>query len=535
MIRVVRAPAGRLVAAVLAFLFVIDAAASATARRASARPAVPSAQGLTQAAGLVRTYGLILDARFDEADRAVRQGCEGALPLPCQVLGTAALWWRIQMDPGNRSLDQTLRSAVDQTIAGADAWTVREPRRGEAWFYLGAAYAVRVQLRALRGERLAAARDGKRIKEALERALALDPGLDDAYFGIGMYHYLADVAPAALKFLRILLLLPGGNRQQGLAEMLQARDRGALLRGEAAYQLHLMFLWYESQPERAVMLLRELRARYPHNPLFLVRLAEVQDAYFHNAAESLAAYDTLLADARAGRVGLPALAEGWARLGAAAQLEQLAETDRAIELLKPLVDARATVPYGAAARAALGLGRAHDRLGDRARAVAAYTLAVTMAPRDDPDNVRASANDQLRRTPDPVRAEAYRLSLEGWRLVERGAWAPAIAALQRSVDRNGADPVAHYRFGRALAGRDAGDARALAEFETTIRTRPVPDAILAAAHLEAGRTLETRGDRSRALEMYHAASRVRGADGRTRDAAAKAIARLRPPLADARF
>ncbi len=67
----------------------------------------------------------------------------------------------------------------------------------------------------LRGERLAAARDGKRIKDALERALALDPGLQDAYFGLGLYHYYADVAPADPKMLRWLLLLPGGDRARG--------------------------------------------------------------------------------------------------------------------------------------------------------------------------------------------------------------------------------------------------------------------------------------------------------------------------------
>jgi hypothetical protein len=67
----------------------------------------------------------------------------------------------------------------------------------------------------LRRERLSAARDGKRIKEALERALTLDPRLQEAYFGIGLYHYYADVAPTAAKMLRWLLLLPGGDKAQG--------------------------------------------------------------------------------------------------------------------------------------------------------------------------------------------------------------------------------------------------------------------------------------------------------------------------------
>ena len=63
-----------------------------------------------------------------------------------------------------------------------------------------------------------------------------DPTLTDAHFGIGLYHYYADVVPAPLKVLRFLLLLPGGDREKGLREMQQARERGQLLRGEADFQ-----------------------------------------------------------------------------------------------------------------------------------------------------------------------------------------------------------------------------------------------------------------------------------------------------------
>src|SRR5439155_25963346 len=144
------------------------------------------------------------------------------------------------------------------TIAANEAWTRREPQRAEAWFYLAGAYAPRAQWRVLRGERIAAALDGKKIKDALERALQLDPTLNDAYFGIGLYHYYADVAPAAAKILRWLLLLPGGDRAKGLQEMLQAHERGELLRGEADYQLHLVYLWYEHKPGQALDLLETL-------------------------------------------------------------------------------------------------------------------------------------------------------------------------------------------------------------------------------------------------------------------------------------
>ena len=92
-------------------------------------------------------------------------------------------------------------------------------------YSMGGAYGARGQWRVLRGQVLSAARDGKRIKDALERSLALDPALLDAYFGIGLYHYYAAVAPTAAKMLRWLLLLPGGDRATGLREMVEPMVR----------------------------------------------------------------------------------------------------------------------------------------------------------------------------------------------------------------------------------------------------------------------------------------------------------------------
>ena len=101
---------------------------------------------------------------------------------------------------------------------------------------------------------LAAARDGKRIHDALQQAIKLDPSLGDAYFGLGLYHYYAAIAPRAARILSALLFLPGGDRAGGLKEMEQTRSKGMLLRGEADYQLHLIYLWYERQPTTALRL-----------------------------------------------------------------------------------------------------------------------------------------------------------------------------------------------------------------------------------------------------------------------------------------
>ncbi len=343
------------------------------------------------------------------------------------------------------------------------------------------------------------------------------------------------MAPTAFKILRFLLLLPGGNRQQGLAEMVKARERGELLRGEAEYQMHLLYLWYEDQPDKAMALLRELRANYPHNPLFLARIADVEDVYYHDAVASLASYETLLREARARRVGMPESAEVTAEIGIGVELDALAQTDLAITHLKNVVDARPTVPQGALSRAALALGKAYDRMGDRDQAIESYRLAISSAGPDQSESVRTAANNELRRPQNAGRREAYRLSLEGLREYERGLLPHAETLLARSIELNPADPVAHYRLGLVLQAQDDKAVRALEQFELTIRARPgAPASILASAYYEAGRVLESRGDRARALEMYQSVQRVAGAEPRTRDAAAKSLARLRGPSSRAR-
>ena len=356
--------------------------------------------GLTAGPQLARVYDAILDARFDQIPGLLTQTCGPTLAPPeaCQLLDVVALWWQIQLDPKNRVHDERFRTRSDAVIATIEAWTEREPKRAEAWFYLGGAYGARAQWRVLREERLAAARDGKRIKNSLEQALALDPSLQDAYFGIGLYHYYADVAPAALRMLRWLLLLPGGDRVQGLEEMLRARKDGQLLQSEADYQLHLIYLWYEKQPQRALQLLRDLRDRHPRNPLFPQLIADVQDVYLHDLQAGRETWQSLLEAAQARRVAEPEMSEAAARFGLAGLLDRLSDSESALPHLRTIVEMKPASPLGIVARAQLQLGQTLDHLGRR-------TEALDRVSRGDRQHAcRRSRSDRERRESGNARA-----------------------------------------------------------------------------------------------------------------------------------
>lgn len=483
-------------------------------------------RGLTAGARVAAAYDAILAGRFDEWPSIAAVTCPPAPVTACQVLELAALWWQIQVDYESRRYDATFIAKANSAVAAAEAWTSREPERAEAWFYRGAAYGARAQWRVLRGEHLAAARDGKRIKDTLERALALDPAMHDAWFGIGLYHYYADVAPTAAKILRVLLLLPGGDRKQGLAEMQRARKDGALLHGEIDYQLHILDLWYEKEPRRALSLLESLRKQYPLNPHFTQTIAEVQDTYLHDISASLHTWQELAEAARAGRVRQSAMALTSARLGTALQLDRLFETDAAITQLREVIANAPAAPADAMARARLQLGDTLNRMGLRTDAETEYRAVIAAPPQIG--TLAARAREGLRSRPVSAQTTAYRVSLQGWRALERGDLATAAPLIAQSVALRPEDPVFRYREARLLlAQRD--DAAAGVSLTRVLGARPeLAPAIYAAACVEFAALAERQGDRTRAIEHYRKAEAIFGADARTVAEAKRMRERLQP-------
>src|SRR3979490_2338925 len=93
----------------------------------------PAHASLTGAAQLAAVYDAILDARFEQVDAQLKQGCPPAPEGACQVLRVVALWWQISLNPESRALDHQLRNGVFYLQPRNEAWTSREPKRAEAW------------------------------------------------------------------------------------------------------------------------------------------------------------------------------------------------------------------------------------------------------------------------------------------------------------------------------------------------------------------------------------------------------------------
>ena len=280
------------------------------APRDSRRRSRPALRGVD---GLARAYDFILDARFDQVEPELRRAC-GPAPLEaCDVL---------ERDGALVAHPARSRTATRSTTSSRPRSNgrSRRPRRGpsvapddaEAWFYLGGAYAARVQWRVLRDEKLAAARDGKRIKQALERAVELDPTPRRCL----LRHRDVQATTRTSRRPRrrscaSCCCCRAAIARTGSTQMLRARTRGTAApgRGGLPAPRHLSLVRAPDRRGRCSCC-DALHEHYPGNPLFLAQIAEIQDAYQHDMTASLATLAHAARAAREQRVNAAALRRG---------------------------------------------------------------------------------------------------------------------------------------------------------------------------------------------------------------------------------
>jgi tetratricopeptide (TPR) repeat protein len=145
---------------------------------------------------------------------------------------------------------------------------LKRQETAEMHFYAGTGDALAARLYGLRGENRATAHFGVRAREHFLRAIALDPNLADAYFGLGLYNYYVDTLSGIARVLRFFMGIPGGNKQEGIRQLRRAMDEGVLVSAEARFYLAINLHNYDQHYEPALQAITPLVEKYPSNPLF---------------------------------------------------------------------------------------------------------------------------------------------------------------------------------------------------------------------------------------------------------------------------
>ena len=170
--------------------------------------------------------------------------------------------------------------SVERDLARAegDAKAMEASAPAEANYYRGAAEGFRARGLAARRHFIRALPDAAASLRHLKAALALDPELEDARLGLGMYHYFAArMPPAAKPFARLLTGEPG-DRDKGLSELWTVANSSGAARMEARAVLSMILSKNdEADWAGAEKLLAELMTRYPRNPVYRLRRVYVAE------------------------------------------------------------------------------------------------------------------------------------------------------------------------------------------------------------------------------------------------------------------
>ena len=187
-----------------------------------------------------------------------------------------------------------------------DAWRHPKKREDEAYFaladkaislardqlaksdtadmhlYAGLGLALKARLYGLRDDKRATAHAGVAARAEFVRALQLDPDMADATAGLGLYNYYIDTLSAIAKMLRFFMGIPGGNKEEGIREMQVGIDHGVMLAVDSRFYLAKNFRTYDRRYDDALTTAEPLVARYPHNPIFLLLVGNLNAELGHN-------------------------------------------------------------------------------------------------------------------------------------------------------------------------------------------------------------------------------------------------------------
>ncbi|MEZ5066426.1 MAG: tetratricopeptide repeat protein [bacterium] len=307
-------------------------------------------------------------------------------------------WHRLTTGPqgfvAGGELEAAFFARMDSAIALGEAALERDPADASARFFLGGAYGYEARYLAMQEKWWDAYRKGRKGVDQLETLVEEHPDCDDAYLGLGIYHYYADVIPSVLKVFSGLVGM-NGDRARGLDELRRAvRGRG-LGEVEARFFLSEIHTSFEEKHWIAYGYSRGLREQYPENELFTWLNARVLDE-LHLTDAAAAEWAELREVPRPGRMrGFLDYRLARSRLyggdfeGAAADLGELIELGR---LGSPRITA-----WGR-----LRCGVALDFLGRHEEALEQYRLAKEL---DSSDEVTERANARIaaaRRDPSVV-------------------------------------------------------------------------------------------------------------------------------------
>ena len=393
----------RLVAGLVAVVFVAGMAGSATAGTQTAAATDTSAEEVSSVLNdeFVRSQGkrgldLLYNMRSDSA-KAIFQRIDERYPNhPIgPFLQGLNLWWTIMLDLTDTSHDDAFYDVMDKVIDRSEELLDENPDHFDALLFKGAAHGFKARLASNRHKWWKALRNGQKAIGPARRVATIAPSDNGDYvFGKGLYDYYTAILEEEYPIVKTFTwMIPDGNRQRGLRLLERTVEEGYYVRTEALYYLTQVHYLYEEEYTATRRYVRRLRERHPDNPYFHNFEGRVY-ARWGRWDQAQRVFATVLQRCEEGQAGYGVHMEEVARyyLGRAHLYDQrydeaLAQLHRLEELTsRDIEDNRYRI---------LGIlyqGMVYDAKGERDRAVRLYERVLDM---DDPIGVHDRAERYL--------------------------------------------------------------------------------------------------------------------------------------------
>lgn len=223
---------------------------------------VPSELG-----ALKRGFEYVYDEKYDEAEKTFSGYIQRFPDRPEGYFFMAGRWAEYINAYHNRSMLPQFEYWSDLTLKKAEAYSRAHPNDPTGHFYAGNIYGYLGLLDAQEQNLVSAFRNAVKAKDSLETALALDPKLDDALFGLGTLYYYASkkhVEEGGLVgwIVRKFITNDRDMRAEGITMLRRAAASGGIT-ADTAFSSLMWVLITEREYDEAQQMAEEMVRRWP--------------------------------------------------------------------------------------------------------------------------------------------------------------------------------------------------------------------------------------------------------------------------------
>jgi hypothetical protein len=448
-------------------------------------------------AGYMRLYAGEREAAFKHFEALRATDPKRLAPWFGQLFAHEA---RVEFD---RSLAPSFEKSVDEFLDHAGDRYSRSKDDAEALFYLAQAYLLRSVYRIDYDKgTFGAARDAAKAKGYADAYVKQHPEHGDAYLALGLYNYYVDIAPNFVKVLRVLLLLPSGNRAHGLEQLARAGREGSFFAPLAEGALADIYGSLEGRLAEAITIGERLVRRFPANASLRFDLAE---RYMHPTVER---YDDAAEQYRViiEQKKTSALEDLEARYRATLGLANLRRSqwrlDEAMALLSRVIDQQVATPQWVTPTFLIRRANYRALLNDAAAVSDAQRVTQnrSMAEWHKAAQGQIAFIEGRRQSPDE--AVVYAALIPGNRHVVEHQWDAARAVYDQVGATRPGDWQVKYRKAYLEFMRANDDAAARGFNEIVSSQAAMPAWLKAQAMLTLAWTHDLAGRRAQATKLY---------------------------------